>query len=43
VKMFENRVLEKVFGLKREMVAGDRKGQYNENFMVCVSHEMSFG
>jgi len=43
VRMFENRVLGKVFVLNRETVKGDKSWLYYENFMICVSHEMSFG
>ena len=42
MRMFENRVLRKVFNLKRESVTVGKKRQYNENFVICVSHEMSF-
>jgi hypothetical protein len=40
--MFENRVLRKVFGPKKEAVTGDKRRQYNESFVIFVSHEMSF-
>ena len=43
MRMFENRLLRKVFDLKGESVSGGKKRQYNENFVICVSHEMSFG
>jgi len=42
VRMFENRVPRKVFGLKTEAVTGDERRLYYENFMICVSHKMSF-
>jgi len=42
VRMFENRVLRKVFGLKREAVTGDERRLYYESFTICVSHKMSF-
>ena len=42
MRMFENRVPRKVFGLKTESVTGDERRLYYENFMICVSHKMSF-
>ena len=42
MRMFENRVPRKVFGLKTEAVTGDERRLYYENFMICVSHKMSF-
>jgi len=41
--MFENRVLRKVFGLKKGAVTGDEGRICYESFMICVSHEVSFG
>jgi len=43
VRMFENMLLRKVFVLKREAVTGDERRLYNESFVICVSHLMSFG
>jgi len=43
VRMFENRVLRKVFGLKRKAVTGDERRLYFESFVICVSHQVSFG
>ena len=38
VKMFENRVLRKVFGLKRKAVTGDERRLYFESFLIYFSH-----
>jgi hypothetical protein len=38
VRIFENRPLRKVFGLKREAVTGYERRLYYESFVICVSH-----
>ena len=43
MRTFENMLLRKIFGLKREVVTGHERRLYNESFMIFVSHQMSFG
>jgi hypothetical protein len=35
LRMFENRMLRRIFGQKRDEVAGRRRKRYNEVFVIC--------
>jgi hypothetical protein len=39
LRVFENRVLRRVFGLKRDEVMGKWRKWHNENFITCTSHQ----
>jgi hypothetical protein len=42
LRLFENRVLRKIFGPKRDDVMGERKTLYNgENFIICAHPQIS--
>ena len=43
LRVFENKVLRKIFGPKRDEVTGEWKRLHNENLYVCTSHQISFG
>jgi hypothetical protein len=42
LKVSENRVLRRIFGPKREEVAGDWRRLHNEELHNCTVHEMQF-
>jgi len=41
--VFKNRVLRKIFGLKREEVTGARRKVFNGSFMICGSEQLHLG
>ena len=41
--MFENRVLRKIFGPKRDEVTGGGENYIRECFMICTAHQILFG
>jgi hypothetical protein len=42
--VFENRVLRKIFGLKREQAAGEWKKNYiMASLIICIPHQILFG
>ena len=44
LRVFEDEVLKKIFGLKRDEVAGDWLEDYiTRSFMICNSHQISTG
>jgi hypothetical protein len=38
LKLFENRVLTKIFGPKRDKAKGEWKGLYNVEVIMCIPH-----
>jgi hypothetical protein len=40
LRVFENRVLRKIFGPKRDDVAGEWRRLRNEELMLCSSHQI---
>jgi hypothetical protein len=42
LRVFENMVLRRMFGLTRDDVTGEWKRLYNKNFMLST-HQISFG
>ena len=40
LRVFENRVLRKIFGPKRDDVAGEWRRLHNEELMLCSSHQI---
>ena len=43
LRVFENRVLRKVFGPKRDEVTGEWRKLHNEEVMICAAHQILFG
>jgi hypothetical protein len=43
LRVFENRVVRKIFGPKRDEVTGEWRRLYNEELHVCNLHEILFG
>jgi len=41
--VFENRVLRKIFGPKRDEVTGEWKILHNEKLIICTPHQILFG
>jgi hypothetical protein len=41
--VFENRVLRKIFGPKREEIRGNGEDYTTRNFMTCTPHQIAFG
>jgi hypothetical protein len=41
--MFDNRVLRKIFGRKRDEVTGRGEDYIMRSFKVCTPHQMLFG
>jgi hypothetical protein len=41
-RVFENRVLRKIFGPKRDKVAREWRRLYKRSFMLCTPHKVSF-
>jgi hypothetical protein len=39
--VFENKVLRRMFGPKRDEVAGEWRRLHNEPFMICTAHQYS--
>jgi hypothetical protein len=43
LRVFENRVLRKIFGSKRDEVTGDGEDYTMRNLMICTHHQILFG
>jgi hypothetical protein len=43
LRFFENRVLRRIFGLKRDEVTGEWRRLHARSFMLCTPHQISFG
>jgi hypothetical protein len=43
LRVFENRVLRRIFGPKRDEVTGEWRRLHNKEFMLCTPHQVSFG
>ena len=41
--VFENRVLKKIFGHKRDEVTGEWRRHITRNLMICTAHQILFG
>jgi len=40
LRVFENRVLRRIFGPKTEKVAGSWRRLHNEDFIICTLHKI---
>jgi hypothetical protein len=43
LRVFENRVLRKIFCPKMEEVTGARREVFNDSFMICGSEQLHLG
>jgi hypothetical protein len=43
LRVFENRVLRRVFGHKRGEVTGEKRKLPKEELNICIPHPISFG
>ena len=43
LRMFENRVLKRTFGPKRNVVTGEWRKLHNEELMICTPQPILFG
>jgi hypothetical protein len=43
LRVFENRVLKRVFGPKRDEVTGEWRKLHNEEFIICTPYPILFG
>jgi hypothetical protein len=43
LRVFENRVLRRIFGPKRDEVTGGGEDCITKSFMLCTPHQISFG
>jgi len=43
LRVFENRVLRKIFASKRDEVTGSGENYLKRNFMMCIPHQILFG
>jgi len=43
LRVFENRVLRRIFGLKRDEVTGEWRKLHNEELKFCSPHPILFG
>jgi hypothetical protein len=43
LRVFENRMLRRIFGPKRDEVTGEWGKMHNEELNVCTSHPVFFG
>jgi hypothetical protein len=43
LRVFENSVLRKMFGPKRDEVTGDLRRLHNEELYDCIPHQILFG
>jgi hypothetical protein len=43
LRVFLNRVLRKVFGLKTDVIAGEWRKLHNEELMICTDYQVLFG
>ena len=42
MRMFENRVLRRIFGSKKDEVPGGRENYIMKSFMICTPHQILF-
>jgi hypothetical protein len=42
LRMFENWVLRRIFGPRKDNVTGEWRKLHNEVLMICVSHQILF-
>jgi hypothetical protein len=43
LRVFENRVMRRIFGLKRDEVTGNGEDYIMSSLMVCIAHQILFG
>jgi hypothetical protein len=43
LRVFENRVLRRIFGPKRDEVTGSGEDYITRNLMICTHHQILFG
>jgi len=43
LRVFENRVLRRIFGPKMDEVTEEWTKLYNEKLMICTAHQILFG
>ena len=43
MRNFENRVLRRIFGPKRDEVTGEWRKLHNEELIICTPHPIMFG
>jgi hypothetical protein len=43
LRVFENRVLRRIFGSKRDVVTGEWRKLHNEQLKLCTPHPILFG
>jgi hypothetical protein len=43
LRVFENKVLRRIFGPKRDEVTGEWRDCITKSFMLCTPHQISFG
>ena len=43
LRVFENRVLRKLFGPRETRDQGSKDGYVTRSFMICTPHQISFG
>ena len=43
LRVFENKVLRRIFGTKREELTGEWRRLHNEILMICTPHQILFG
>jgi hypothetical protein len=43
LRVFENRVLKRIFGPKRDEVTEEWRRLHNKELMLCTPHQISFG
>jgi putative NADPH-quinone reductase len=43
LKLFENRVFRRIFGLKRDEVTREWRKLHNKSLMICITHPILFG
>jgi hypothetical protein len=43
LRVFENRMLRRIFGSKRDEVIGEWKNYIMRNIMICTAHQILFG
>ena len=43
LRIFENRVLRRIFGPKRDEVTGDRENYPMRSLLICTPHQILFG
>ena len=43
LREFENRVLRRIFGPKRDEMTGEWRKLHTRNLMICITHPLLFG